>query len=44
MTYSPNITTNSLSFCVDSTMTVASFPLTLVLGGTDYRSYSFTPS
>ena len=44
LTYNSTVTKNSLSFCADSSMTTGSFPLRLVLGGTDYRSYIFSPS
>ena len=44
MLFTSSFTQSLLSFCSDSSMSPVSFPLKLVLGGTDYKSYEFTPS
>lgn len=48
MYFNSTITNHSLSFCVDSSfdtsVLASTFDLSLVLSGTNYASYAFSPS
>lgn len=44
MNFGPNNTNATLSFCTSSVLPLGSIPLALYLSGTNYNSYTFTPS
>lgn len=42
--FTPTSYNNTFSFCSSSTLPLTSIPLTLTLSGTNYQSYTFSPS
>lgn len=44
MNFSPNNTNGTFSFCASSTLALSSIPLLFYLSGTNYNSYTFSPS
>jgi hypothetical protein len=44
ITFGPNSSNGTFSFCSSSTLAIGAIPLQLYLSGTNYNSYSFSPS
>jgi hypothetical protein len=44
LTFSSTVDNNTLSFCTSANISGSSMPVTFVLTGTNYNSYTFSPS